>query len=273
MSNRILWLIILCMFILAGYLYYYMEYIPQKEANIAEEVEKQKQAVEVKKEPKLTKQIVEKVEISNAEKIEELKKKKNNYKVIKLENSSNTYFKEEDNSLDLYLDDKKIWSFELVYSEYLRVETIVWTQNDLYIEVWKNKYYYNFNTGIITLIELNIDVEYVKYWTDNSLIFVTTKWSFVYSFSSKSLEYFSFFNDFVYFDDWYVWIVREDEKRILNNLWFEGDNNLIVYYNPTTKEKNIVFKTDLDIKKLYNLDWKVYIVTDKWEKFELENIK
>lgn len=273
MANKFFWVILLSIIILVGYVFFYTQYASEKQQEITDQINEQKVAEEVKKQPKLVKQVVEKIELSNKEKIESIKKTKNSYKAISLENSSEVFFIENGSKLDMYLDDKKIWNFELVLFEFLRVELVNWTINDLYIEVWKNKYYYNFNKNISTLIELKIDVEYVKKGNENWLIFVTNKWSFVYSFSSKSLEYFSYFNDFSYLNDWYIWIVREYEKRILKNLWFETENNLIVYYNSTTKEKNILYKTDLDIKKLYIFLNTIYIVTNDWELYVLENVE
>jgi len=47
---------------------------------------------------------------------------------------------------------------------------------------------------------------------------------------------------------------------------------LVVYYNPNTKEKKIIYETTLDIKKIYIDNNKVFLMTDE-ELFELENIK
>ena len=154
----------------------------------------QEEIIEAKKDPELVKQVIEIKEISNAEKIEILKKNKKKYKTIELKNLSEVFFMENGNKLDLYLNNKKIWNFDLVYAEYLRVEFIEWTTNDLYIEVGKDKFYYNLDTNTIISIKLNIDIQYVKKWLNESLIFVTVKWSFLYSIYNKSFEYFSYFN-------------------------------------------------------------------------------
>jgi len=96
------------MFILAGYLYFYMENISKEEAKRIQEINLQKQIAEKKKDPELVKQNVDKIEITNEQRIEEIKKNKKNYKTIKLENSSEAYFIENNNKLDLFLDEKKI---------------------------------------------------------------------------------------------------------------------------------------------------------------------
>ena len=161
----------------------------------------------------------------------------------------------------------------MAYPQFITVSKIEWTLWDLFIRVWSEKYIFNYDTKIIQNIELNIDVKYVKTWSNNKLIFVTEKWSFVYTITSKTLDYFSYFNDFVYYNDWYIWIVWIDETRIRNNLWFnDKEKKLVVYYNPNTKEKKIIYETTLDIKKIYIDNNKVFLMTDE-ELFELENIK
>lgn len=273
MSNRLLAVLILIWIAGAGYLFYVLKYIPNKQAEIQTEIQIQEAEKQALKEPKLIKQIVDEVKITNAEKIEELKESNNNYRTFKLDNTSTAYFLQNENTLDLFYNKKLIGNFNFVYPQYLRVEKISWSVNDLFIEVWTEKFYYNNKANLTQKIELNIDVNYVKAWPENKLIFVTNKWSFVYSIFNKTLDYFSYFNDFIYFNDWYIWLVSKDDKRILNNLWFTTKNeNLIVYYNPNTKEKKIVLKTELDIKKIYLYNNKVYLVTDDWELFELENL-
>ena len=271
MSNRLLWILIILGFIWVWYLYYNLSYLPKKELIIVQELERN--VLEEIKEPELVKQVLDKVELSNTQKIEDIKEKKNNYRTFSLENNRKAYFTENNNSLDLYLDTKKIWNFELVYSQYLRVEFIKGSESDLYIEVWSEKFYYNENYNEIVKIDLNIDIQYVKEWINSKIIFVTTKWSFIYSRITRELNYFSYFNDFVYFNDWYIGLVKREDKRILNNLGIKLDKeSIITYYNPNTKEKTNIYLSDVDIINIYEENNKVYIVNSFGDLFELENI-
>lgn len=272
MSNRLLSIFVLIWIIWAGYLYYNFKYLPYKQVKIQQELKKQEEEIQVQKETKLTKQIVDEIKLTNAQKIDELKESNKNYKTFKLDNSS-AYFTKNEDSLDLFYWNQKIGNFNLVDSSNLRVENISWIWEDLYIEVWLEKFYHNKVINAIKKIDLNIDVNYVKEWSFNSIIFVTTKWSFVYSIFDETFEYFSYFNDFVYFNDWYIWLVKKDEKTILNNLWFENiNNNIIVYYNPNTKEKKIVYKTDFNINKIFIYNNSLFIKTDNGDVYELENL-
>lgn len=275
MSNRLLWILIILWFIWAWYIYYQSIYLPNKQLEIQEQLVQQQleQEQSQKKEIVLTKQEIDKIELTPEQKIQEIKTNKENYKTFGLENWSKAYFRESGNKLDLYYDDAIIWNFDLVYPEYLRVETVFWTINDLYIEVGPDKFYYNSEIKSNTKIDLNIDVMYVKKTNTSNLILLTTKWSFYYNISDKTLNYFSFFNDYVIFRDLYIWMVKTDEKRILTNLWFETDKNLIVYYNPDSKEKKILFETNLDISNMYLLNDKLFLKTIDGELYELENIE
>ena len=278
MSNRLLWILIIIWFIWAGYIYYHLKYIPNKQEKVREEQiiqkEKQEQEIEEKNKPKLIKRNIVEKELTNTQKIEEIKEKNNNYRVFRLENSYKAYFKQSWDGLDLFFNEDIIWSFPLVLADQLRVDIVKWTRKDLYIEVWDKKFVYKDNTKIISTIKLDIDVDYVKSTINNSIIIVSSKGSFIYSIYDKYLEFFTYFSDFIHFDDWYLGLVNKNEKRILNNLWFESNNkDLIVYYNPNTKEKKLVYETELALWKMYINKEKLYIVTDEWELYKLENIK
>ena len=273
MSNRLLWILVLIGMFWIWYLYYSMIIVPSQQSRAREALDAQVFLDQKKNETKLIKEEIKDIELTKEEKIQFIREKRNSYKTFRFSNTLKAYFMKNDDSLDLYLDDKKIWNFDLVYSQYLRVEQVLGTPMDLYIEVWKDKFYYNYSTKLISKIELNIDILYVKVWTNNRLIFVTDKGSFIYSIYDKTLNFFSYFNDMVYINEWYVWLVQKDETRVLKNLWFEANKyNYIVYYNSKTKEKKIIYKTKLIIEKIYVEEGRLYLITDQWEKHKLNNI-
>ena len=275
MSNRFLWILIIIWFIWGWYLYYNLKYLPDIKAKelILKEEKIKLEEVKVIKNPELVKK--EKIIniITNTDKINEIKENIKNYKTFNLDNGLKAYFIQSKSWLDFYYNYEKIWSFDLVYPEYLKVESILWNDQNLYFEVWNNKYYYNSSTKIIKNIEINIDVLYVKQWLINELIIVTSKWSFLYNVYNEKIEYFTYFNDFVNFDNGYIWIIKFDDIKRLNNLWFEWNNeNLIVYYNPKTKEKIIILSILRDYNRLYINNNKVFLESNENELFELENI-
>lgn len=271
MSNRFLAILIIIWFIGLSYLFV-IKMDNSNENNKNQEIVK---TLENKKKiTNLAEQNVVKTILTNTQKIENIKQNKWNYKTFMLNNWEKVYFKLLNDSLDLYLENVKIWNFSLVYPEFLRVETIEWTEKGLYIEVWNEKFIFDNIESVLSKINLNINVKYVKIWINEKYIFVTEKWSFILKKYENKIEYFNYFNDFVYFNDWYIWIVKKEEKRILNNLWFNKYNkNLIVYYNPNTKEKRIVYKTNLDIKKIYTFNNDIYIKGVDNELFKLENFE
>ncbi len=271
MSNRFLSVLILLWFIWVWYIYYHMEYLPAKQKQIVkEQLEKKEQSKKIE----LTKKEVELKKITTTEKIEELKQKQKNYKTFDLSNSKSAYFKEKKNNLDLFLGNEKIGTFDMVYEKYLRVEDILATDSSLYIEVWDSKFYYNDKTKQVSELNFWLDVDYVKKIREDKLVFVTQKWSFNYFISSNTFNYFSFFNDFVYFADWYVWLIKKSDTVIIKNLWLKNiDDNILFYYNPLTKEKKTIYTTDLEIKKIYVENNKLYLVTTEGDLYELENIK
>lgn len=271
--NKFFAVLILIWMAWAWFLFYQFKYIPYKNAKIeAEEIKKQ-QAIEEASQPKFVKQELEKVELTKTQKIDEIKDKKNYYKVINLSNYSKAYFKKQDDILTLYFADKNIWSFTLVSTNKLRVDLIEGTEGDLYIKVWNDRFYYRNKINETVRIDLNIDVKYVKTGSTNNILFVTEKWTFIYNIFSQNLEFFTYFNDFVNYNDWYIWIVNNDEKRILNNLWYQDEKeNLIIYYNPQSKEKKIVMKTNENIEKIFIFNNEIFIKTKNKDLFKIDNI-
>jgi len=274
MSNRFLWILIILWFIWAGYIYYNLVYLPELKANELRLINENNKIENEKitKEISLTKKDRVVFNKTNSEKIEEIIENNKNYKTFKLPNNKKAYFKKNNNLLDLYYDDIRVSSFEFNSSENLIVEKILWDNNDLYIQIWDNKFYFNSYTKVVKKINIKIEVLYVKESWINNLIFVTTEWSFNYNKFSEELTYFSYFNDYVNYKDWYIWIVEFNDYRILNNLWLESNNeNLIIYYNSATKEKRVIINTLIDYKFIYFKNNKIFIESIEGELYELEN--
>lgn len=272
MSNRLIWVLIILSFIIWWFFYWSFVYVPNK-------IEKEKQ-IELsleneKKEIKLTKVddiIIETKTLTPEEKIEELKLTKSFYKVINLENN-NFYFSKVDNSLDLKINNKLVWNFDLVPDNKLEIQRIYSSDNDFYLVVWNKKYIYNSLSDIILELDLNIDVNYIKR-SDDVYIINTKKWSFIYNKANSNLEYFIFFEDFVYYNDSYIWIIRKDDITRINNLSLGLlDKNSIFLYNPKTKEKKSLYMSDLDLEKIYMQAGEIYFVDSSSLVYKLENLE
>jgi hypothetical protein len=156
----------------------------------------------------------------------------------------------------------------------LWIKEVLWNSSYITILIWEEKYLYNLNTKFMKKLDLALEIEYVKSWINNlEFLFKTTVWIFIYSIQNNSMEYFVFFEDFIYYKNGYLWIVRKDEDIKLKNLGFEEEKeNLIIYYNPGTKEKRIIYKTDIALKKLFYKWKKVYFEDNEWGEYELKNI-
>lgn len=274
MSNRILWILILFLFIVFSFVYWTFFYLPakteekQKQEQLLQEQRKEILLVEVKQE-----QVEEnKVELSSQEKIEELKKLKSFYKIIELENNK-FYFSKKDNFLELKINEKIIWNFDLVPETELWVLNIYSSGDDFYILNWNKKYIYNQNTGLVSELDLAIDINYIKR-SEDLYIIKTEKGSFVYDKTNKNLEYFNFFEDFVYYKDFYIWIINKDDDRRLKNLNLDSISwNSIFKYNPRTKEKVSLYETNLSLEKIYNLGSEIYFIDSNNKTYKLENLE
>ncbi|MDP3381660.1 MAG: hypothetical protein Q8S84_09550 [bacterium] len=78
------------------------------QAQVKEEEQKKIEIEQTKKALKLSKIDVKIIELTNEQKIQQIKDDKSNYKTFNLKNASKVYFREMDNKLDLYVDNVKI---------------------------------------------------------------------------------------------------------------------------------------------------------------------
>ena len=229
--------------------------------------------INLEKDTSLTKIESVESEVDKAEKLNFLKEKKNIYTYFNLGDSWIFYFKENGNNLDLYKNSEELFSIKKIAKEEIDLKLVIWIEDYIYIKHWDSKFLYSLALDKKTEIDLNIDIKYIKSWLKRHLFqFVTDKWTFIFNKHTLKSEYFSFFNDFIYHDDWYIWIITKDDERRLNNLWFESKwKNIIVYYNPNTKEKKILYKTDLEVTKIFK-SWDNYMfVANDWKEYKLDN--
>lgn len=337
MSNRILWILILFIFFITGYIFYQYFYVintvkliissnvdnyqvelyakkigqtfnyecNEKKCvleNISpylyqleikkidyisyktdiEIIEKQDYNLEINLEKKV---YLEKIELENElkniseneipreEKIENIKNKNKYYFITNLLDGRKFYFEEKDWKLDLIYKENKIWTFNKVSRKELNIKKVYENNNFIFIKIAENKYLYNLALGDLEQIKLGVPVNYIKKWFNDKLfLFITSKWTYKYSLFKKTLEYFVFFKDFLYINDYYIWIINKDEKTKLKNLWLEEEKeNLIIKYNPNSKEKKVLFRTSLTINKLIKNKDKIIIIDEKSNKYELKN--
>lgn len=231
--------------------------------------------VELKKEIKLEnstdKFFVQK--ISDKDKVLNLKNSKLYYSSFYLENIWNFYFKKAKN-LELYFEDKKIWTFEIVDKNLIRLENIYnnsskYNKDFFYLELWSNKFIYNIKNLDYKQINLNLKINYIKSLNNNFFI-ITDKWTFIYNYLTKEQEYLSLFYDFVFYKSWYIAIVKKDDKIRINNLSLEDNNkNKIIFFDTEKKEKKLLYETDLEIQKILSIQNKVIFIDIDNNEFNL----
>lgn len=271
MSNRLIWVLIIFIFVVFWFIYWTFMYLPNK---IEEEKQAQIELEQSKKEITLVEVETKKQEITELtpeQKIEEIKVNNSFYKIIELSNSK-FYFSKKDNLLELKKDEKILWNFDLVPEDKLDIQNIYSSNDDFYFVIWNKKYIYNQNTDLLLELDLAVNINYIKR-SEDLYIIVTEKWSYVFDKTDKSLEYFTFFDDFVYYKDFYIWIIKKDDERRLKNLSISSINgNSIFKYNPKTKEKKSLYETSLDLEKIYFEGDFIYFVDSNDEVYKLENL-
>lgn len=206
--------------------------------------------------------------------IDEINKKKSNYKIISIEDVWEFIFKEKSWKLDLYLLNNKIWTFDLIKPELISIKQVYGAKEYIVLSLWNKKYFINYNSLDIRVVDLNIDIAYIKESFDNfTYQIVTDKWTFIYSLRDNNLEYFSKFSDFIFLDNFsYIALIKSTDSTRKKNLWFENKSwNLIVYFNDKTWEKRIVKETSIQIEKLLYTESNVVFEDINGDRYKLEN--
>ena len=95
---------------------------------------------------------------------------------------------------------------------------------------------------------------------------------YIYDISVNSFDYFYLFKDFVYTGDNYVGIIYADEENKRNNFNLGTESeNLIIKYNPATKDRDILYETSLNIDRIYLENESIYFES-AGKRYELENL-
>jgi len=218
---------------------------------------------------------VQEVDISNKQRISFLRDKKRAYSFFDFWSGNYGYFLEKgDDKLSLYINinesGEKVWDFSRVQSTALDLQKV--SQKELlYFEIGEQRYFYDISTWKIQTLDITVDILYVKPGrTETELLFVTSVGTYIYDIRQNIFEYVSLFKDFIYQDDFYIGVIFSDEKQKLRNFgWEDTTANLIVKYNPLTKEKAILYETGLDIEKIYFDTW-IYFESEG-KRYGLEN--
>lgn len=266
MKNRLLWLLILSVFVIIG-LFYIVSLDKKTEKNTENQTQNKEKNKVILKKIKAEKEIeLKKVEETTKEKITRLKEENKYYKIITLwENKF--YFQVSWKRLELFLNKKSIWFFDVFFKNMINIKQIYSNENKFLIEIWNKKYIYNKINWSLENFILKIPILYAKE-TDINYIIKTTKWIFL--FSKGKIEYSQIFSDFIYYNNWYLWILNLDDKNRRKNLGFEKNTkNLIIYYNPLSKEKKKIFEADFQISKIYKNWNKIFVENKKWDKYKV----
>jgi hypothetical protein len=215
---------------------------------------------------------------STLEKIATIKIKKETDYTIDLWQLWFFYFKTNWNNLELFKKwenkDAKLWTFPKVDKKDIQIFEINGNTDKILISLKDRKYIYNLKLLKIDEFKLVPKIKYIKVGNlETNYLIITDVWTYTYDELSKELIYFYLFKDFVYLKDAYIWIINKDEKSKFTNFSLKDNKkNLIIKYNPSTKNREIILETDIEISKIIQ-EWenKIYFYNNTWKKYELEN--
>jgi hypothetical protein len=212
-------------------------------------------------------------QLTRKEKIELISKKHKNYLVI-------------DNKLWDFVFSKNNWNLELLYNwnllqkfseivpkEDIKILEIIGTNKYWLLIFWKGKYIINFDFLDIKYINLNLEILYLKKLSEDKILFVTPKGSFLYDIKTQKINYFNSLYDFVILKNWdYIWVLKDNLITQKKNLWFENEKwDILVYLNSKTKKARLLKNPWFNISKIYLKNNWVYVENDNWDIFEVLN--
>ena len=150
-------------------------------------------------------------------------------------------------------------------------EEIYGKENYIYYKVKDNLYIKNLYNNNIFTTSFKPKIIYIKSLWEDSLWIVSDLWTFRFNLINKNIDYFSIFNDYVDVWDFYIWVIKNDDKKRKINHSFENINwDLIISYDKKTKKKSLIKSSKDTIEKIYLNSWKVYVTLKNGEYFEIK---
>jgi len=208
------------------------------------------------------------------EKIQRLRDNNLSFARFQINTESEIRFTEESNTLKmLYItwsSKREIQSFPKISADSIDASLIGTTQN-IFLSLWNTSYIFETRQARVTKLPFEIKVRYIKpdknTWT---YLIVTENGTFHYNAINNTSNFEYLFRDFVYINKWTIGVIYKDEIQKKSNFWLEQKWNLIVLYNPDSKERKVILETLLPITHIQNVDDKV-IFTAGNKDFELLN--
>lgn len=165
---------------------------------------------------------------------------------------------------------REIQSFTSVPEKNIQVSNIGENWN-IFLSLWKQSYIFDTNSVRLYSLPFEVAVSYIKpdSVVGNYLV-VTEKGTFHYNIADDTAVFEYLFRDFVYEGDTTIGIIYKDEIQKKSNFDIEQKWNLIVQYNPDSKERKILLSTDLSIDKIQKI-WDKIIFSSGKKQYELLN--
>lgn len=258
MKNKIFWFLILSIFIFIWGLWLLWRDISEK--NILENDKNFSEEKEV---------IFQKYENNNFENSWFLDWENESYAYFYL-SEEKFYFDVVWEKLELKNFENSIWFFDFALKKDLNILEIFWDWKIFLIEIWDKKYIYSKKDWLIKNFETKLKIDYGKKSDWNFIFFSDWKWAFVLYKDKNEIEYFSLFLDFVFYKNWYIWIISENDYNRFSRFDVSG-KNIILYFEPKTWDKKIIYNLDFLPKKIWQEDGKIFLENNKNEKFSIEN--
>lgn len=269
MKNRLLWLLIISIFVFVGFIYLINREISEKksEKNIINNSWILEENKIIFKKIEEEKQSASWLEIeNNSWTLEE----KGDHFAYFLVNSEKFFFDIVWEKLELKNGENSLWFFDVVLKNDLKISEIFSEKKLFLIEIWEKKYIYSKENWFLKDFETKLQISYWKISDWNFLFFSEGKWIFVLYKEKNELEYLSLFTDFIFYKNWYIWIISENDTEKKSRFWLSW-KNIVFYFEPKTWEKKIIYDLEFFPKKIWEENSKIFLENDKNEKFILEN--
>jgi hypothetical protein len=165
---------------------------------------------------------------------------------------------------------REIQSFPKVPADSIDA-SVIWATENVFLSLWDTSYIFETKQARITQLPFETKVSYMKADKNSwSYLVVTENGTFHYNPVNNSTNFEYLFRDFIYSEDIMIGVIYKNEIQKKSNFWLEQKWNLILSYNPKTKERKVLLETNLEISQIQTIDDKI-IFTAGNKDFELLN--
>lgn len=145
----------------------------------------------------------------------------------------------------------------------------------IYYKSLENNYFYDISKKSNFKIDINDNVQFVKKTPINEKYIISGKnWMYIYNIENNDYTKNTLFDDFTILESGKIlWLINSKSKDKINLLNFiDNGKSKLILHDIETRERKVIFETNLDIRYLFNRNSEVKYLNGSWILYKLKQL-